>query len=328
MSDDEEGKKKTLLKRLAGVGRSSLEIEVDKPASSYEGFLSKPWLTAYRVFGERIDRVLSLFEDLRPGLLRSGLRVSFPAYVSLILFSSLIALLAGFGGTATLGLVFGLPFMILLAFAFAVGVLCGALTFVVVYVFPSMRADSRRRQLDEEIPYIMSHMAVLSTAGLSPERVFRSLATVLPEDTITWEARAIVRDMDLLGQDLLSAMESAGGRSPSRSFAEFLEGLVATTRSGGDLKKYFMATARGVMDARRISSKEFVETLGWIAELYVVILVVFPLIVTIMFSVMGIISGALAGVSIQMMLMLLTYILVPAIGSMMLILLDAIMPKV
>lgn len=274
-----------------------------------------------------MDAFLHLFEDLRPAIPKSGLRVSFPAYVSLIMLSTVVAFSGGFLVSMIVGITFGAAVPVLAAIAFAIGLLGGALTFVVLYAYPSVAASSRRRQLEDELPYLISHMAVLATAGVTPERIFRSLAGAGQKDTLTEDAKMIVRDVDLLGLDLLSALEAARDRSPSKSFADFLEGLLATTRSGGDLRKYFLSTARGVMETRRIAAKQFTDTLGTLAEVYVGALVVFPLVVIIMFSVMGIVSGSLAGFDITTLMFLLTYALLPMLGAMVLILLDAIIPK-
>lgn len=293
----------------------------------YNAALSRPWVTAYRLLGDRIARYLPLFEDLRPNLLRSGRKISFEAYVSLTFFTAIIGFGAGFMLTFALTLALGAALLGALILAAGIGLLGGALGFVVTYGYPSLAADGRKRQLDEDLPFSISQMAILSSAGLPPERIFRSVAELETSSVLSDEARTIIRDVDLLGFDMLTAMQRARERSPSKYFADFLEGFIATTRSGGDLKKYLLSSAKDLMETRRILGKQLVDTLGMVAESYVSMLVVFPLILLIMFSVMGLVGGTIGGFSVFTVMALVTYVLVPLLAIAVIVLLDAMIPK-
>jgi flagellar protein FlaJ len=293
----------------------------------YNQALSRPWVASYRLLGERIARVFPLFEDMRPSLLRSGKRVHFEAYVSLIVLTSAIAFFIGFSVVTIIGLVLNGEIMAVLLLALAGGLLSGGTGFGVMYALPSLNADSRKRNMDEELPYAMSQMAVLAAAGLPPERIFRSLAQTEDKSVVAEESRMLLRDVDMLGFDLLTALSNARERSPSKTFAEFVEGFTAATRSGGDLKKYLLSSAKEVMELRRIAAKQLVEVLGMLAEAYVSMLVVFPLILIIMFSVMGLVGGEVGGFSVFSIMALVTYALIPMLAVLMLVLLDAMIPK-
>ncbi len=293
----------------------------------YNQFLSRPWVTSYRLLGKKIVRVLPLFDDLRPSLLKSGRKISFEAYVSLIFLTSGIAFVGGIVMSLIIGLVFGANMLPMSVLGFGIGLLAAAITFGVTYSYPSIAADGRKRQLDEELSYSISHMAILASAGLQPERVLRSLAEGEPKSVIAEESKTIVRDVDLLGQDLLTAMSAARERSPSKHFADFLEGFIATTRSGGDLKKYLLSSAKDLMEIRRIMGKQLVDTLGMLSEAYVSMLVVFPLILLIMFSVMGLVGGSIGGFGVFTIVALVTYALIPLLAIMILVLLDGMLPK-
>ncbi len=271
--------------------------------------------------------MLPLFEDLRPSLLRSGRKISFEAYVSLVFLTATIAFGCGTLVSLVIGIVFSANLLPMLLLGFGVGLLAAAVTFGVTYAYPSIAADGRKRQLDEELSYSISHMAILASAGLQPERVMRSLAEGETKSVIAEESSTIIRDIDLLGQDLLGAMSAARERSPSKYFGDFLEGFIATTRSGGDLKKYLLSSATELMEIRRIMGKQLVDTLGMLAEMYVSMLVVFPLILLIMFSVMGLVGGNVGGFGVFTIVALVTYALIPLLAIMVLVLLDGMLPK-
>ena len=287
-------------------------------------------LSPYRMVGDRIVRVLPLFEDLKGTLERARLKIAFPAYVAFMFFFSSVAAASAFTLTFILSFFLfyaSLFWAVLLAVAFAL--LGGAVVLIFLYVYPSSLASSRRRLLEEELPYVASHMAVLSQAGLTPERMFHSLASIEAKgfkSVAAEEARDIVRDVYLLGFDVVSAMERCSRRSPSATFSEFIDGMVGVTRSGGDLTKYFLNSAKGFMDSARIAARQLVETLGTLAEAYVSMMVVFPLIAIVMLAVMGVIGGTLGGVSILFVMYLIAYALLPVFAMMLLLLLDSIMP--
>ena len=293
----------------------------------YNQFLSRPWVSSYNLLGKRIARMVPFFDDLRPTLLRSGKKIHFEAYVSLIVLTSMIAFVGGFAAITIIGLVFHGEILVILLIALASGLISGATGFGVMYAMPGSAADSRKRNLDEELAYSMSQMAVLAAAGLPPERLFRSIAVSDEESAIRDEAQTTLRDVDMLGYDLLTALSNARDRSPSKQYADFLEGFTATVRSGGDLKKYLLSSAKEIMELRRIAAKQLIEVLGMLAEAYVSMLVVFPLILLIMFSVMGMVGGNVGGMSVFSIMAIVTYALIPLLAVMMIVLLDTVMPR-
>jgi len=257
------------------------------------------------------------------------LKISLPIYAAYMLFFSAAAFVAVFVVTAIPGFILGISIMPLLALALAFGVLAGASTFTTLYVYPSIVSDSRSRHLDEELPYLAIHMAVLSQAGMPPERILRSVSMIGSkklQSVAAEEARNMVRDVNLLGLDVVSSMARSASRSPSRKFAELLKGLVSVTESGGDMTRYFLSAAKGYMDQVRISAKQLSEALGNIAELYVAMMVVFPLMIVIMLAVMGVLGGTLGGVSIIMVMYLVAYVAVPVMATIVLVFLDGLMP--
>lgn len=302
------------------------KAEDAKSESSSHRFFA-PWLVTQRILGSSVNRVLPHFEDLQLKLLKSGMKVSFPAYVSFVLFSTLLAFFSVFLVISILGAISNVFGVILLAVAAAVGTLIAVATFSFTYYYPGLIADSRKRQLDEELPFAVSQMGVLAIAGIPPERIFRSLATSGYRSAVQDQAKDVIRDIDLFGEDLLSALESARERSPSRMFSDVLDGYLAAVRTGGDLKKYLLSSVHSLMETRRILAKQLIDTLGMLAETYVSLLVVFPITLMIVFSVIGMLTGSLGGINILTIMVLLTYVIIPALAITMIILLDAIIPK-
>jgi len=301
-----------------------------KSLKSKESILGVPefFLYPYRLIGDKIIKVLPFFKDLKTALIKANIKVSFEAYIAFMLFFSSLAFFTIFILTFIFSLVIGFPILLSFMISIALSLLAGSITLIFLHVYPSIVASERKRILEEELPYLASHMAILAKAGLPPERIIRSLAAFEGIKSVaSEEAKNIIRDVDLLGIDIISAMEAERERSPLQSFSDFIDGVIGVSRSGGDLTSFFLSSAKAFMDSARISARKLVETLGTIAEAYVAILVVFPLIAVVMLAIMGIIGGNIAGLNIITLMQLIAYILTPFLSMIILLLLDGIMPK-
>jgi flagellar protein FlaJ len=155
--------------------------------------------------------------------------------------------------------------------------------------------------------------------------MFKLLEDSATTPQVASEANEVTRDVEVLGEDIITALEAERARSPSKTFAEILEGFVATIRSGGSLTGYLQDATRVVMDLRRVAAKQMVESLATFAEVYVTLMVVFPLLVIVMFSVMAIIGGGLGGFSTTAMMTLVTYLIIPFSGVAVIVLLDTML---
>jgi len=128
--------------------------------------------------------------------------------------------------------------------------------------------------------------------------------------------------------DVLSALEAASKRTPSPRFKELLEGLIATVHSGGNMEKYLAQRSRLYMRLKKIALRRFADTLGVLAEFYVVLLVAGPLILVVMLGVMAMLGGGGQGLlDPKLLLYLLTYLGIPLGSIVFLVLLDMVSPR-
>lgn len=255
------------------------------------------------------------------------MRINFSAYVAGMFLAALASAAAGLVAGGFIAYFLSTYLWVKAVLPLGVALLAGSVALTVLYFYPKVRADSRKRKLNEEFPYVVGHMAVLAAAGMTPEGIFQSIAEEESNDVVNEEARMIVRDMSLLGMDLTASLEAERSRSPSESFAEFLDGFIAASSAGADIRAFLVRAAEGTMEDRRIKARQFGETVGVISEMYTILLVVAPLILIVMFSVMGIIAGSLGGISIILLIELVAFGLVPVGGIMVLVMADSVMPK-
>ncbi|MEM2339227.1 MAG: hypothetical protein QXW83_03395, partial [Nitrososphaerales archaeon] len=143
---------------------------------------SNIWFIGYKFI--KVDFLLPYLQDLRPKLLKSGLKVSLEAYASTIIFFSILASITSFIIGLLIGFVYHLPLWLNTLFSIASSMLGYATVFAILYTYPSLKANSIGRRINEELPFAVGHMAVLAASGATPESIFRSLAEAAPRDAI------------------------------------------------------------------------------------------------------------------------------------------------
>jgi len=281
------------------------------------------------IIGSRINRFLPLFRGLDINLRRSSLRINFRSYVSLAVMTSLIvSVLTLTILTLILNIILNLPFLDSSLFSIGGGLAALAGVIIAFYAYPIYQADSIRRDLDNNITFASSYLAILAGAGVAPDSMFRSLSMIPQDLAVIRESRIIARDVDLFGLDIMTALEKASERTTSERFKELLEGLLATIRSGGDQMSYLMQRTKENMELKRISMRKFSDTLGIFSEFYVTLLIAGPLVFIVMLSVMAMLGGF--GPSLMnpyLLIMLLTYIGIPFGSAIFIVVLDAVTPK-
>jgi flagellar protein FlaJ len=272
-------------------------------------------------------RVLSSFGGLKGNLAKASIRISFSAYIGLMVLTSLVSAFAVFSISLVV-LFFSLPILSAVLSSFLLGLLASLMSFGLCYVYPVFSISSRARKIDANLPLIANFMSVLAGSGMPPERVVRSLANVGDEFSVGEEARRTVADIELLGLDLNTALKNASLRSPSKRFASMLDGVVTTSHMGGDLAGYLRSEADKYKKARMQAMKNFLESLGTLAEAYVSFMIALPLALVVMLSVFSFIGGGatISGMEPQVMLTAITFIITPAGVGIMLLMVDSMTP--
>lgn len=207
-----------------------------------------------------------------------------------------------------------MPVRILLTlriFSYLLPIILGAITYILFLTMPSSRAKARRADIDAHLPYAANFIAAMGASNATPEVIFKSLGK--QEDIygeISKEATWLYRDTAVLGMDMITAIKKGVDRSPSEKFQDFLQGIIGTLASGGDIKTYFLNRAEYYMRENRRDQKDFIETLGIFGESYMVVAVAAPLLIIVMMVVMSWIGG---GVPTDVIMPLIIFVMLPMI---------------
>ena len=326
-------KLKASKKRLeTGLQKLSANFSKQKsksPTKEPKMDLEKPLSMAYQLMGDKTARFMPLFKDLDQTLQKSGLKVNFKAYVSLtILASLLITLAVAVVLPVLLFFVFNMPLGSVLLFGFGGALFTWALSIVGFYLYPVYRADKHKRELDDELPFTTGYMAILASAGVSPEKIFYSLSTLNVPLAASTEAKEVVKNINLFGLDVISALEKSSRRTPSEKLRDTIEGIISTIHTGGNLGAFLRNKFKTAMKLKRLSLKKYSDNLAVLSEVYVALLLTGPLLLVIMVAVMSVMGGGGLGIlSPDLLLSLLTYLAIPVCAVIFLIILDSTSPK-
>ena len=273
-------------------------------------------------------RFLSEDAVLKSNLAKASMKTGFQVYVGLIIFASFITAVAAFGFVFVLLSIADFVLLEKVVFSIVVGVVGGIFAFIIGYSYPILEMYSRGSKIDANLSHIAHFMAVLASSGMTPENVFRSLARIGKDYSVSKEVTEIIAEIELMGANLNSSLKRISDVSPSKRFGTMLNGVVSTSNMGGDLADYLNQQARKYKEEQVGKIKRFLDNLGVIAESYVAFMVAAPLMLIIMLTVFSYIGGSitLASLSPESLLNLLTFVVIPMGVGFLILMVDSITP--
>jgi flagellar protein FlaJ len=262
----------------------------------------------YKWFGRTAESVVT--EKMKDNLDRAHITIRPGAYISCIWVNTILAAIVSTVVYLSL-IIFLSPEIWLISVLTIIPVLSTSLVYFYLKTMPASKARMRAKKIDLHLPYALNFISAMSSAGITPTEIFKSLSKQSIYGEIREEALWIYRDVSLLGRDIISAIKANINRTPSEKLKEFLQGAVVTVQSGGTLKPYFMSKAEQYMRENRVVQKQLIESLGIMAEAYVTAAVAGVLLIIIIIPLLMIISSA--GQEQLMFMYIFTFFIIPFI---------------
>lgn len=302
------------------------------------------YVFAFRLFGSLFKTRREKYFDLRQDLLKTRWNISYDMYLSFALLCSIFMSIIGLVVAIIIIWFVGTPDIVMdqsiitdaiqgfnqykniaikIIVVIASVVIFGGGTFFTIRYYPVLFNSTRKRNIDQMLPYAVHYMSAMSGAGVVPVDVFLSLAKNPIYGEAAVEASYVVRDIKLMGYDLVHGLKTVAATTPSYKLQEFLQGAITIVSSGGDLESFLKLKANQFVVENMREQREFLETLGLIAETYVTAFIAGPLFLIVMISVMSIMGGA-----DMMILYLLIYMVIPVSSVMFVILVSSLTPEV
>jgi flagellar protein FlaJ len=179
------------------------------------------------------------------------------------------------------------------------------------YLYPGQRQKKRGRNIDLFLPYAINFISSMAVVGISPAEIFETLSNVPVYGEVQIEAKKINKEIRIMGQDNITALKHAIEVSPSKKLKSFLQGIVGTIQSGSDLYSYLSNVANKYMEEDLTDRKKDLDLLEVIAEVMVLTVIAFPILLVIILTVFGFFGGSMS-VSLSILL-LFSFIILPII---------------
>jgi len=280
-------------------------VKLPKGAKPVSVSLTPKQQVAWRMFGKFVQARRKEDPDLEESLLRAHIKLRPEEYLAVAWMNTTFAAVGAViaASVAAFFLFFlQIPIFTLLIMLGLVAAI--PIFFSYMYFFglpvgyhgkPASMAKKRGHKIDKKISGAMSFISAMASADVPVDVIFKELSKQTIYGEVAREAEWITRDTELLGLDILTAIRKASQRSPSSKFQDFLQGVVTTSTSGGQLKPYFLVKAEQFEKEDRLEMRKKMETLGMLAESFVTVVVAFPLFLVVIMAIMALISKGSSG---------------------------------
>jgi flagellar protein FlaJ len=284
---------------------------------SFKGF-------ATSVFGELVEKYQNLFAIVRDSLPKANIRMAFRTYMSLVFLASAIVYFISLIIAIIAVLLINVSLLLAIAFIIFIPIIATMITFLILVFYPSQKMSSRKKNIEANLPFVLTHMGAIAESGVPPYVIFRLISQFEEYGEIAREMGKIVRNIETFGIDPLTAVKEVADKTPSDEFREMLLGFVTTTESGGDIKVFLKSAGEQALFNWRMKRERFLQQLSTYAEFYTGIMIAAPLFIIALFSVMGMIQPAIGSFEILDLMKISIYLIVPILNSVFLVFLRGI----
>ena len=265
--------------------------------------------------------------SMREEIKKSNMNMLFEYYVGRMIALSVLSFIFIFASITAAFIILGMPMW----FAIGSAMLVSSISFIaIITIFHSLPYQtilSKKNKIDMVMPFAINHMAAIASSGVPPFVIFRLISNIPEYTEITNESKRIVRNTEIFGMDIVTAVKNVADRTPSMEFRQFLYGFISSIETGGDIKKYLENSAKEQMFYYRLKREKYLQTLSAYADFYTAVLIAAPLFFISVLSVMSLLGGQIMGLDIPTAMRLGIYVLIPVMNIFFLLFINLTQPS-
>ncbi|MEM2062016.1 MAG: type II secretion system F family protein, partial [Candidatus Nitrosocaldus sp.] len=175
-------------------------------------------------------------------------------------------------------------------------------------------------KIEQEMVSSIGLMAILASTGMRLEEIITYLAR--GSGQFANDMKWVISKIEVVGMDTITALRMLEERSTGK-YKKFITGLIDAYRIG-NITEYLINTSNVMMNDKRSKIQKSIENMNLIGEMYIVVMIVFPILAIVMLVILGMLdSNGMIGISTIDMMRLLVYVFIPLIGIIMLIISDS-----
>lgn len=257
------------------------------------------------------------FKGLDGDLQKSGMNLLLKSYISIILLTTAISIIAGFSIFIFLlffNFSFAFPFITIVDggigarfikifwVLFAIPIAGFSFT----YLFPSLEKKSLEGKINQELPFATINMAAISGSMIDPTKIFSIIISTKEYPSLEKEFVKIINGINVLGYNLVTVLRLGASKSPSKKLSELFNGLATTISSGGELPQFFDERAKTLLFEYKLEREKSIRAAETFMDVYISVVIAAPMILMlllIIIQVSGIgISLSISSITILMIL--------------------------
>ncbi|MEM2855733.1 MAG: type II secretion system F family protein [Candidatus Nitrosocaldaceae archaeon] len=246
--------------------------------SSFDIFIS----ISLRIF-RNVSSNISKRMKLRDTILSSYMNITPESLVSFALFMTLL--------TSPLSIIGVYLFLQYQSLLFLVLIAIPPLVFIMIITYPKSSVSNRKAAIEDELPFMIGYASILAAGGIALPFALERISDNKLLPASAREARHIFIHIKLFGKDPISALEDISKYNPNHSFTDFIGGYVITLKSGGDTLNYLLMKLKDAYHYRALRLKSLIDFTGNLAEAYMGLVVVLGIVLLVIFTSQGLISG-------------------------------------
>jgi len=275
-----------------------------------------------------LSRKLPGFAEFRESYAQSGIPVIFEAYVSYGAFLSGIAAIPAFVISLLLEVkIFPrLPLVLSIIGSLVLAVVVLAVTFMVWLSYPLLRRRTYKSKLENQLAYSFGILGVLASAGMNMDRLFERIATSESNPVLADLAKRFLRNIRVFGLDTETALAEVAEHAPSEAFAKMLGSIAVAQKTTGSIHDLVMFESARLLQEKKDKLHKTTGSLAVMAELYITLAVVGPIIFIIMMVIFSLLPAAHLPSPI-LVINLIVFVGIPVLSAMFVLLLDSIVSK-
>ncbi len=275
-----------------------------------------------RFFGDISKTLKTYFIDIREDIQRANMNYTLEEWISNAFFTSSIVFVMC---AAMLALAIGFitnPFIAVFS-AITLSATLAGIIFFLFYSYPATLSRIRENKIKKVLPFSVSYLATIANGKVSGIVLFKTIAQFKEYSEVSNEAKNIVRDVEVFGMPLSTAIKNQAKRTPSKEFRELLWGINSIMVSGGDLGLFLKQKGDELMNDYRRRIRKYAQDLSLFVEIYLTLIITGSIFFIVLSSIISTLSGGIGTILIQTFVV---FILIPMLSIGFIILIKSISP--
>ncbi|PIN88880.1 hypothetical protein COU57_07015 [Candidatus Pacearchaeota archaeon CG10_big_fil_rev_8_21_14_0_10_32_14] len=303
---------KDVIKRLKKVEKEVSSKKIRKP-NHYVKYASNMFSNTAMKLNDN-----KMFKDMKQDLIKGNVPFLPVTYISVILLTTLISffialflfiffLFFNFGAIVPFITMSKEPILDRLIKVIWILPVIPIVTFIMMYLYPSMERKSLENKINHELPYVMINMSAISGSMIEPSKIFDIIVSTGEFPNVSNEFRKVINEVNIHGFDLVSALRESASNTASKKLSELYNGLATSITSGGDLPNFFEERAKTFLFDYRLDREHETRSAETFMDIYISVVIAAPMMLMLLLMMIqlgGIGIGNLSTFTISLLMVL------------------------